>query len=298
MKLFIVNILLLTSTATGYQFKFPWSKNLVPIDRQSTQTVESSRVVAKDLRKIAASLVLTGGLFSSSITNLYPAIAADYPSIQAAESQMITLFERNVPSVVYINTFVERIDAFSMNVMEVAAGTGTGFVWDKNGHIVTNFHVIRNAGSAKVTVTSPDGKVTKTYRANVIGVDPDKDVAVLTVDAGTDALTWQPVSLGKSANLKVGQTAIAIGNPFGLDHTLTTGVISGLGREVRSPNNRPISNVIQTGNANNLSFPTIQNLTDIIILDASINPGNSGGPLLDSAGNLIGMNTVRKCYYI
>jgi len=192
--------------------------------------------------------------------------------LQASEAQTISVFQEATSSVVYINTFVEKVDVFSMNVMEVPQGTGSGFIWDQEGHVVTNFHVIRNSASAKVTITNNDGSTT-VVKATVIGVDPDKDVAVLLVDLPKEKLrTLTPVKVGTSANLKVGQTTLAIGNPFGLDHTLTTGVVSGLGREVRSPSNRPISNVIQT--------------------DAAINPGNSGGPLLDSSGRLIGMNTA------
>lgn len=158
--------------------------------------------------------------------------------------------------------------------MEVPQGTGSGFVWDQEGHIVTNYHVIRNAANAKVVLTDKDGKL-ETYNAQVQGIDPDKDIAVLCIPEATKLQKesqLRPITVGTSANLKVGQSTFAIGNPFGLDHTLTTGVISGLGREVRSPSNRPISNVIQT--------------------DAAINPGNSGGPLLDSNGKLIGMNTA------
>ncbi|KAJ1432207.1 trypsin-like cysteine/serine peptidase domain-containing protein [Ochromonadaceae sp. CCMP2298] len=190
---------------------------------------------------------------------------------QIATHQVISLFDRITPSVVYINTFTERVDGFNMNVLEVPIGSGTGFVWDNEGHIVTNYHVIRNAKSAKVIITSQDGKATKTFRAQVAGVDPDKDVAVLTV-GGKSSFRPVPVTQGSSSNLRVGQFVMAIGNPFGLDHSLSTGVVSGLGREMRSPSNKPISNVIQT--------------------DAAINPGNSGGPLLDSAGRLIGMNTA------
>ncbi len=179
-------------------------------------------------------------------SNARAVLADSAISIAATESQVIDLFNKNIPSVVYINTFFERVDFTSMNVEEVPAGTGSGFVWDSQGRIVTNFHVIRSAQSAKVTVTSPDGKQTKTYKAQVVGVDPDKDIAILSVES-KKPLPWKPITLGTSANLKVGQFAMAIGNPFGLDQTLTTGVISGLGREVRSPNNRPISNVIQTG---------------------------------------------------
>ncbi|GJD11153.1 Protease Do-like 1, chloroplastic [Galdieria sulphuraria] len=148
--------------------------------------------------------------------------------------------------------------------MELPAGQGSGFIWDTDGHIVTNFHVIRSATSAKITLYN--GHI---YDAKLVGVDPDKDVAVLKIDAPKNEL--RPIPLGHSSDLIVGQSAYAIGNPFGLDHTLTTGVVSGLGRTMRSPTGKPISNVIQT--------------------DAAINPGNSGGTLLDSSGRLIGMNT-------
>ena len=177
------------------------------------------------------------------------------PMLQSTERQMIDLFQKVSPSVVYINTFVERLDAFSMNVFEVPQGTGSGFVWDKSGHVVTNYHVIRNAGSAKIIFTKPNGQ-SISYKAKITGVDPDKDVAVLEIDVGTTN-NLQPIPIGDSSNLLVGQAALAIGNPFGLDHTLTTGIVSGLGREMRSPNsNKPLTNLIQT--------------------DAAINPGNSG----------------------
>jgi S1-C subfamily serine protease len=176
-------------------------------------------------------------------------------------------------------------------------GSGSGFVWDFYGHIVTNYHVVRNAAVAQVAIltdnlpalppsTSFESSSSLALRtsmrpasssqkrlvlkATVVGVDPSKDVAVLKVDAPRNIL--KPISVGSSDNLKVGQQALAIGNPFGLDHTLTSGIISGTGRQVTSPSGRPINNVIQT--------------------DAAINPGNSGGPLLDSTGKLIGMNTA------
>ena len=194
------------------------------------------------------------------------------PSIQSAESQVIQLFEKSTASVVYINTFVEQINIFSMNVMEVPAGTGSGFIWHKEGHIVTNYHVIRNSANAKVTLTSPDG-TTNTFPARVQGVDEDKDIAVLVIDT-LDIKTkksLRPVSIGTSSDLRVGQSAFAIGNPFGLDHTLTSGVISGLGREVRSPNNRPISNVIQTGKNDLTSTSLSLILLPSIIQKASLN---------------------------
>jgi S1-C subfamily serine protease len=167
--------------------------------------------------------------------------------------------------VVNITTMAVRRDIFSMNIFQIPQGSGSGFVWDKRGHVVTNFHVIQGADAARVTFSDRSS-----YRATVVGVYPDKDLAVLRIDAPADRL--KPIMVGSSSDLQVGQKVFAIGNPFGLDHTLTTGVISALGREIQSVTGRPIKDVIQT--------------------DAAINPGNSGGPLLDSAGRLIGMNTA------
>jgi S1-C subfamily serine protease len=133
--------------------------------------------------------------------------AAGSQELQSIEAQAIRLFQRATPSVVYINTFVERLDAFSMNVYELPQGTGSGFVWDKDGHIVTNFHVIRDSGSAKVVLTNSVGK-SQSFRAEVTGVDPDKDVAVLKVDPkllGEENIKLVPVQLGSSSNLLVGQ---------------------------------------------------------------------------------------------
>ncbi len=180
------------------------------------------------------------------------------------EQDVISLFERATQSVAFVTTYSSSRSAFSLNAMEVPAGTGSGIVWDKQGRVLTNFHVIRNASGAKITLAN-----NKTYDASLVGYDADKDIAVLQIDApGSDLV---PIPLGESKSLRVGQNTFAIGNPFGLDHTLTTGVLSGLGREMKSPTGRVISNCIQT--------------------EAAINPGNSGGPLLDSRGRLIGMNT-------
>ena len=180
------------------------------------------------------------------------------------EQATIAVFDRATKSVVFIaNTAIQR-DPWSFNLFEVPQGSGTGFVWSKQGHIVTNYHVIYGAGS--VTVTLADRTDLK---AKVVGADPDHDLAVLQIQAPESAL--QPVTIGSSHSLRVGQKVLAIGNPFGLDHTLTTGVVSALGRTIKSMSNRTIEGVIQT--------------------DAAINPGNSGGPLLDSAGRLIGVNT-------
>jgi S1-C subfamily serine protease len=148
---------------------------------------------------------------------------------------------------------------------EVPQGTGSGFVWDEDGHIVTNYHVIESAQAAKVLLSDQSS-----WDARLVGVEPDKDLAVVKIDAPADRL--HPILIGTSHDLAVGQKVFAIGNPFGLDQTLTTGVISGVGREIESVTKRPIQGVIQT--------------------DAAINPGNSGGALLDSAGRLIGINTA------
>ncbi|WP_235295823.1 S1C family serine protease [Portibacter marinus] len=181
------------------------------------------------------------------------------------EVKTINLFEQAVPSVVYITTSTIKRDYWSRNEQEVPAGSGSGFVWDENGHIITNYHVVRSASSARVTFADQTS-----YQADLIGVAPEKDLAVLKIDYTGGKL--EPLPLGISENLKVGQSVYAIGNPFGLDYTLTTGVISALGREINSQSGRPIRDVIQT--------------------DAAINPGNSGGPLLNSSGRLIGVNTA------
>ena len=191
--------------------------------------------------------------------------AAIEVSLGTSEKALIELFERTSPSVVYINTSAYRRDYFSRNILEVPKGSGSGFVWDKDGHIVTNWHVIQ--GAKKIEVTFVGGR---TIEAELAGEAPDKDLALLKLKEEVEDV--KPLALGNSSKLKVGQSTIAIGNPFGLDHTLTTGVVSSLGREIDSPGGVKIKDIIQT--------------------DAAINPGNSGGPLLDSSGKLIGVNTA------
>ena len=185
--------------------------------------------------------------------------------LTSAELATIRLFENAAPSVCYITTTNVAYDFFTRNATEVPAGTGSGFVWDRNGHIVTNYHVIRNADRATVTLADRS-----TWPARLVGKAPEKDLAVLKIDAPGNALP--PIPIGASDNLRVGQSVYAIGNPFGLDQTLTTGIVSALGREINSVAGIPIRDVIQT--------------------DAAINPGNSGGPLLNSSGRLIGVNTA------
>lgn len=181
------------------------------------------------------------------------------------EKSTIQLFRQSSRSMAYVTTSALGRDRFSLNVLEIPRGTGSGFVWDHDGHIVTNFHVVEEGNRWKVTLADQS-----TWDAEIVGVAPDRDLAVLKVKAPRNRL--EPLLVGTSQNLEVGQKVFAIGNPFGLDQTLTTGVISGLGREIRAQTGRVIQEVIQT--------------------DAAINPGNSGGPLLNSAGELIGVNTA------
>ena len=180
------------------------------------------------------------------------------------EQADIEIFRRAALSVVHI-TSREYARGYFFNELQVREGTGSGFIWDTGGHIVTNFHVVQDASELKVKLHDQT-----TYDAEPVGVAPEKDLAVLRIKAPSDAL--RPLPLGRSAGLLVGQKVLAVGNPFGLDQSLTVGVVSALDRELQSPNGRYIHDVIQT--------------------DAAINPGNSGGPLLDSRGRLIGVNSA------
>jgi len=184
--------------------------------------------------------------------------------LAADEKATIALFKAASPSVVFITTLARRGGGF-FDMSETPQGAGSGFIWDKEGHVVTNYHVILEADSARVTLADQS-----TLPATLVGADPDKDLAVLKITADPSKLP--PLTIGTSRNLEVGQKTFAIGNPFGLDQTLTTGVVSALQRRLPTSEGREIADVIQT--------------------DAAINPGNSGGPLLDSAGRLIGVNTA------
>jgi len=181
------------------------------------------------------------------------------------EDNNIEIFKSVSPSVVNITNSRLVRSFYAFNPQEVPQGSGTGFVWNEDGYIVTNYHVVQQAD--RVTVTLQDGT---SYGATAVGVDPDKDLAVLKIDAPDSELV--AVNPGDSSLLEVGRKVIAIGNPFGLDTTMTVGVVSALGREIDSLSRRKIRDVIQT--------------------DAAINPGNSGGPLLNSLGQLIGVNTA------
>lgn len=186
------------------------------------------------------------------------------PSLTPDEVNNINIFTKANKSVVYVTNSQIRRDYFSLNIYEIPAGAGTGFIWDKSGQVVTNYHVIQNANRVDITLWDRSN-----WEAEIVGVAPSKDLAVLRIDAPEKLLF--PVTPGDSNNLQVGRKVLAIGNPFGLDTTLTVGVISALGREVEISGRR-IEGLIQT--------------------DAAINPGNSGGPLLDSRGELIGVNTL------
>ncbi|HPK65941.1 MAG TPA: trypsin-like peptidase domain-containing protein, partial [Thermoanaerobaculia bacterium] len=158
----------------------------------------------------------------------------------AADEQMtIELFRASSPSVVYITSLAVRRDLFRLNVLEIPRGAGSGFLWDDAGHVITNYHVIQNADAAQVTLA--DRSV---WDAKLVGAAPEKDLAVLRIEAPRAQL--RPLPVGSSADLAVGQKVFAIGNPFGLDQTLTTGVISALGREIDSVGGVPIRDVIQT----------------------------------------------------
>ncbi|MBM9602923.1 S1C family serine protease [Desulfopila inferna] len=181
------------------------------------------------------------------------------------ESNTIEIFKNTSSSVVYITSKALRRNLFSLNAVEIPQGTGSGIIWDKSGRIVTNFHVISDATTIQVTMSDQSQ-----WDAVLLGAAPDKDLAVLQIRAPERLL--RPIPIGETETLLVGQKVFAIGNPFGLDQTMTSGIISALDREIKAITGRVIHGVIQT--------------------DAAINPGNSGGPLLDSAGRLIGINTA------
>ncbi len=211
-----------------------------------------------------AALGLAGVLVvAQNNPSVEPRAVAPRGSLPEVERQLVSLFEATSPSVAYITT--EVLQPTGMFTAEVAQGAGSGFVWDAAGHVVTNHHVI--AGARRVRVQLDAGQP---LEANVVGRAPEYDLAVVRLARVPKDL--RPIPLGTSKDLKVGQAAVAIGNPFGLQRTLTRGIVSALDRELPTTGYREVVGVIQT--------------------DAAINPGNSGGPLLDSAGRLIGVNTA------
>jgi S1-C subfamily serine protease len=206
------------------------------------------------------------GSWSAYDPNAKPRPVADRGPLDEEEQKTIALYKSVRPSVVHVTRLSVQFDYSTMNLEQIPEGTGSGFIWDDAGHVVTNYHVVRGAKACQVAL--PDDQTP--YNASVVGAYPDKDIAVLWIQAPKSKL--QPIQIGRSSNLQVGQKAFAIGNPFGLDQSLTTGIVSALDREINAVTGRPIKGVIQT--------------------NAAINPGNSGGPLLDSSGLLIGITTA------
>jgi S1-C subfamily serine protease len=219
-------------------------------------------------------LVIAGALLTWAVPGIWSERASAQPvprpvaprgTLLPAEQSTIKLFETARPSVVYITTQTRVIDTWTRNMFNIPRGSGSGFIWDDRGHVVTNNHVVAGASGAQVTLS--DGR---DVAASLVGVSPAHDLAVLRIDVETVPAA---LPIGASNDLRVGQATFAIGNPFGLDWTLTTGIISALDRSLPAEDGRTlIEHLIQT--------------------DAAINPGNSGGPLLDSAGRLIGVNTL------
>ena len=234
----------------GYLLGASWKS-----ETEGNTTTEEEKVVEVNAGASAEKAVSLGVKTKAS---------ADF-DLKPNEKATIALFQEAAPSVVFINTSTFQKDYFTMDIAEIPKGSGSGFFWDNQGHIVTNYHVIEDADKATITLADQS-----TWNAKLVGVARDKDLAVLKIEAPAKMLS--PLPVGKSENLLVGQSVLAIGNPFGLDQTLTTGIISALGREVSGAGGFPIRDAIQT--------------------DAAINPGNSGGPLLNSSGELIGVNTA------
>src|SRR5260370_28197084 len=195
-----------------------------------------------------------------------PRLVVDRGPLDDEEQKTIELYKNARPSVVHVTRLSVQRSYSTMDLEQIQEGTGSGFIWDEAGHVVTNFHVVGGADACQVALPADH----LTYNATVVGAYPDKDIAVLWIQAPKSKL--KPIQVGRSANLQVGQKTLAIGNPFGLDQTLSTGIISALDRELNSVTGRPIKGCIQT--------------------NAAIDPGNSGGPLLDSRRVLIGMTTA------
>lgn len=246
------------------------------------------RTKEQGMRRISTSISMLCGIFTVAIAFLSaqpsaakqgaarqgaakPSMAGLPSHLLQAEKTLIAIYQQTSPAVVNISSVETQRNIFGLAVGETPSGIGTGFLWDKKGHIVTNFHVVEPSLSgragAKITVSFKNGE---TVRAQVVGVEPEKDIALLRVKLPR-GLTVTPIPVANSADILVGQMTIAIGSPFGFDQTLTTGIVSAVGRSLTTYGDETITNVIQT--------------------DAAINPGNSGGPLLDSRGYLMGMNT-------
>jgi S1-C subfamily serine protease len=194
-----------------------------------------------------------------------PHIITARGELSSTEKTNIEIFRHASPSVVYITTLTEMVNLWTRDITRLPRGTGSGFIWDSHGHIITNYHVLEGASEIRIRLSDH-----RTFNAVLVGASPDHDIAVLRIPMISDMPSQLPI--GTSHDLQVGQMMYAIGNPFGLDQTLTTGVVSALNRSLYNENGSEIKGLIQT--------------------DAAINPGNSGGPLLDSSGRLVGINTA------
>ena len=238
----------------------------------NSATGHSTTILARLLRAVLLGAILFALL--NLLLNLVPhadgAVAQPRPvtprgALAADEKATIRLFENSRNSVVYITTRAQVRDFWSRDIFSVPRGTGSGFIWDESGHVVTNYHVIEDASAATVRLANG-----KDYPATLVGASQLHDIAVLQIKISQKYSP--PLPIGTSHDLKVGQDVYAIGNPFGLDWTLTNGIVSALDRSLTEENGNTVEHLIQT--------------------NAAINPGNSGGPLLDSAGRLIGINTA------
>ena len=217
-------------------------------------------MIARKLAVLGAGLLAGFGVLAQPTE---PRVVSPRGALLPTEQSVVRLFENAAPSVAYITT--ERLAQTTFFTIGVAKNTGSGFVWDAQGHIVTNFHVVEGVREVKVQLDAG-----KTYAARVIGVAPDYDLAVVKLTQVPQGL--RPLPLGSSSELRIGQSVYAIGNPYGLTRTLTSGLVSALDRHLPTTDVREIGGAIQT--------------------DAAINPGNSGGPLLDSAGRMVGVTTA------
>ena len=236
-----------------------------PLSRSSRGAVRPATLLLLIAVIAAATWLGSSTRLARAVSPAEPRTVTPRADLPPDEQSTIAMFKTTCDSVAYIEPLGSVGVPWSDETRQYRTGTGSGFVWDKAGHVVTNFHVVQGATGALVTLHTG-----QQYEAQRVMTYPVKDVAVLTIDAPAEVL--HPISVGTSSDLQVGQKAYAIGNPYGLDYSLSHGIISALEREMESLTGRTISGVIQT--------------------DAAINPGNSGGPLLDSAGRLIGMNTM------
>lgn len=206
------------------------------------------------------------------LSNLYDKINSPKIYSKNIEKYQNKIYKEVSPSVCYISTEYGNVaEKYNIDKDDLPKGVGSGFIWDQKGHIITNFHVINKVDNAIVTITDKNNKK-KDYKAKITGIDPDNDLAVLKIDLNKNDEKLSVIKYNENVNVNIGDFAFAIGNPFGQDHTLTTGIISGVNREIKAPTGRKIYGIIQT--------------------DAAINPGNSGGPLLNSDCEIIGINTA------